>query len=184
MTQDSMTPIPDCNNGLSPTATHQVLASLIAGLEDLGDAIAILLPLFRSLAYRDSSDSVDDLSADLLGGDSDLILSIYDCWTNAVPDPQAGLALLQVLFRSTALQEKAELKQRLQSQQKHTIPLTWHADNPLAEKLTDTQGEADLAELAIHKAQHAQMLLFKAKFILECAADSTAKRRGIPSADP
>jgi len=142
----------------------------------LGDAIAILLPLFRSLAYRDSSDRSNNLSAELLGGDSDLILSIYDCWTNAVPDSRAGLALLQVLFCPTALQEKVEPRQRLQNQQKHTIPLTWHADNPLAEKLTNTQGEADLAEPTVRKAQHAQMLLFKAKFILECAADSTAKQ--------
>ena len=49
MTQSTFTP--ESNSGLSPTETQQVLDGLIAGLEDLGDALTILLPLFRSLAY-------------------------------------------------------------------------------------------------------------------------------------
>ncbi len=147
MTQNPVSSRSDSSKGLSTDTTQQALNSLIAGLEDLGDVLTILLPLFRSLAYGDSSYGPEDLNAELSGGDSDLILSIYDCWTNPTADPQAGLALLQVLFRSIALREKAELQQRLESPEKHTIPLTWHRGNPLEARLTEVRGDAELAEL-------------------------------------
>ena len=181
MTQNTVASSPDRNNGLSPDATQQVLNNLTAGLEDLGDALTLLLPLFRSLAYGDSRYGTEDLRAELAGGDSDLILSIYDCWTNPTADPQTGLALLQVLFRSTALREKAELQQRLESQEPRTIPLTWHTGNPLESRLTEVCGDAALAELAIDKAQQAQMFLFKAKAILERATDSPGKQQRLDS---
>ena len=151
-------------NGLSPAATKQVLDGLVAGLEDLGDALTILLPLFRSLAYRDPPPEAEALRADLSGGDGDLILSIYDRWLN---DSNQGLALLQVLFRSVSFREQAEIQQRQQGREFQTIPLTWSTPNPLVEQMQDTQGDAELAQLAIDKAQHAQMLLLRTRALLE-----------------
>ena len=167
MTQNTDLQNPGENSGLSPAATKQVLSSLVAGLEDLGDALTYLLPLFRSLAHGDARYETEDLRLELSGGDADLVSFVYDCWTNPDSNTEEGLDLLKVLFRSISFREKAELRQKLEGRDKHTVPVTWQFRDPLAEQLAVSKGDSNLVELAIHKAQHAQMFFYKAKGILE-----------------
>jgi|GEM_PF-1987228 len=174
MSQSTTVSNGDANGGLLPAETQQVLNSLIAGLEDLGDALTYLLPLFRSLACHNSRYSAQEINLALSGGDVDLVRFIHDRWAGPDPNPAEVVELLGVLVRSLSFREQAELQQRKESRDKHTIPVTWQSDRPLPQPLAATDGDVQMAEIAIYKAQHAQVLLLRAKAILERAVGETA----------
>ena len=136
MSQSTLAPNGDANGSLLPAETQQVLNSLIAGLEDLGDALTYLLPLFRSLACHNSRYSSQEINLALSGGDVDLVRFIHDRWAGPDPDPAEAVELLGVLVRSLSFRERAELQQRRDSRDKRTIPLTWQSENPLPQPLT------------------------------------------------